>query len=551
MLMLLRKHKTLILLLLIFGFALLLRLYKLGTLPSNFHEDEVLSGYIGRYIVQNGRDTYGNLWPFLYFNKFGDYYIILPIYLSGLATYLFGINEFATRFPAALLGALAIIPVFILAFFMFKNKTIALLSAFFSAILPWQIVLARSTTEGIIGSSLFLFGVVGLIYSIKKQNNLLLILTSIIFLITYDIYHPFRLYVPLILLPLLVLFKSHIKKKKYLLTYVGIMILFFALTVYISTTFWGKGRFVQTSILSPVSGVSIKLNELIFSEGQNHRLLARAFHNKVIGYGKEFINQYLTYFSPQFLFVDGWKNSRYYVPEQGLLYLSLLILLFTAILPIKIKQPLKIDKITAGFLFYLLFLAPVPAAITFVESPNVHRSVLLSYIIVIFSAYGFYKLLQVQYKKIPLIYGLIFLLIGEFIFFWHQYTRHMDLYSSIKRNDGQKQISLYIGEKSKSYDEIILPAEAAMSWYYLFYNKDFSTEYIGRFRLDARIDQTKKIRYIENSCPTNALNGLTFNKKILVVDRFSCTSSDQFKQIDQIIGVNPLMTYRVLVPNKQ
>ena len=159
--------------------------------------------------------------------------------------------------------------------------------------------------------------------------------------------------------------------------------------------------------------------------------------------------------------------------------------------------------------------------------------------------------MQVQYKKIPLIYGLIFLLIGEFIFFWHQYTRHMDLYSSIKRNDGQKQISLYIGEKSKSYDEIILPAEAAMSWYYLFYNKDFSTEYIGRFRLDARIDQTKKIRYIENSCPTNALNGLTFNKKILVVDRFSCTSSDQFKQIDQIIGVNPLMTYRVLVPNKQ
>ncbi|MBI3366082.1 hypothetical protein HY041_00440 [Candidatus Roizmanbacteria bacterium] len=125
----------------------------------------------------------------------------------------------------------------------------------------------------------------------------------------------------------------------------------------------------------------------------------------------------------------------------------------------------------------------------------------------------------------------------------------MNLYSSLIRNDGQKKIALYVGEKSKIYDEIVLPAEGAMSWYYLFYNKDFSPEYIGRFRLDARIDQTKKIRYIENSCPTNALNTEKFKKKVMIIDRFNCESNKTFKLIDTIADVNPLMTYKVFVPN--
>ena len=67
---LIKKHWPL---LLIFAIALVLRLYRLGTLPITFHEDELLSGYLGRYILQNGFDLYGNKWPLLYFNKFGDY----------------------------------------------------------------------------------------------------------------------------------------------------------------------------------------------------------------------------------------------------------------------------------------------------------------------------------------------------------------------------------------------------------------------------------------------------------------------------------------------
>lgn len=541
------KYK--LLLTLILAFALFINLYKLNALPSDFHEDEVLSGYIGRYIIQNGRDTYGNKWPLFYFNKFGDYYIIFPIYLAGLSTYIFGINEFAIRFPAALFGALAIIPIYILAYWIFKNKKIALVAALFTALAPWQWVLARSTTEGIIGSCIFLYGIVLLIYSLQHKVILPLLASAVLFLVGYDIYHPFRIYPPIVLLVFIFLFREVWKNRKYLITYILITLFFFSLSYYISTTVWGRGRFMETSIFSPGSGVSLTIKKFISDEGPNNILIARIFHNKVVGYGREFINQYTTYFSTTFLFISGWEKTRYNIPEQGLLYFTFLGFLFLTVLPIKTKSA-TIDKRLFIVLLFLLFLAPAPAALTAVESPNVHRALFIIYPLIILSAYGFYKSQFVRYKSIRLSYVLLFFLCLEVIYFWHQYSHHMDLdlYTSLSRNDGQKQVALYAGAETKNYDQIILPAQGAMSWYYLFYNKDFSPSYIGKFRLDARIDYTGKIRYIENSCPSTIVKPADLKGKVLIIDRFDCESNHSFKQTATIRGVNPLLNYKVLAP---
>src|SRR5258707_10847312 len=94
--------------------AFVLRLAFLGTMPAHLHQDEVLNGYVGRYILQNGKDPHGNAWPLFYFDNFGDYPNVLPMYISGISTYIFGINEFALRFPIALVGSLIVLPVFAL-----------------------------------------------------------------------------------------------------------------------------------------------------------------------------------------------------------------------------------------------------------------------------------------------------------------------------------------------------------------------------------------------------------------------------------------------------
>ena len=532
-------------LILIFLLAFFLRIYQLGNLPHTFHEDEVLSGYVGSYLIRNGFDLYGNIWPLWYFNKFGDYYIIGPIYLSGLSTLIFGVNEFATRFPHAFFGALAVFPIFTLAMLIFKNTTIALLSSLFLAITPWHIVLSRSTTEGIIGATLFLWGLTYLLKSKESFCLKYLFLTFLFFLFDYWIYHPYRLYPPLIMTGFLIIFFKEIKKNKRFFALSFFLTLFFLIFSFsISQTFWGKGRLEQTSIFSPISGVTIKLNELIANEGQNNILITRIFHNKIIGYTKEFINQYLSYFSFNYLFIDGWKKSRYFVPEQGLLYLSFLPLIFIALINL-IKA--RIEKKMLLFLIFILIASVFPAAFTVVESPNPHRSLFLIIPLIILICFGFYQSFKIKVGKINLGWGLSIILIFEIIFFLHQYTKHSDYFSSLVRNDGQKEIAAYVIKNENKFDQIFLPAEAAMSWYYLFYKKDFNPSLSKKFKLDARIEKTGKISYIENSCPTTIINPKDYiNKKILIIDRPTCQSADkQYHFLKYLYGTNILLKYKV------
>ncbi len=544
MLTFLKKHWVFVLLLFIFGLALFLREYKLGMLPATFHEDELLDGYLGRFVLQNGKDLYGNTYPLLYFNKFGDYYIILPMYLSGIASYFFGVGEFATRFPAALFGALAVFPIYYLAYFIFNEKKVGLLAGFLFAITPWSIILSRTTTEGVIGSTIFLTGIVLLLASLKKVRISYLLFSALLFFISYFIYHPFRLYTPLIFLPLFLLYKKLLlKNKKYAMSFVSVTIVFFLLTFFISQTPWGKGRFEQASIFSPVSGVSIRIHELMNDEGTNQRFIARLFHNKVIMYGREFINQYLTYLSPRFLFVEWPQKIRYYIPEQGALFLT--FLLFLGISFIRVAK-LKTDNPLLFYSLFLLFLAPVPAAFTFVESPNPHRSLFFLYILIIFIAVGLYKSFFIKYKNIRLGYVLCFFLALEFIYFSHQYVIHSDSYNDLYRNGPHKKVALYSIENEKKYDEIVLPVEAGMPLYYLFFTKNFDPNLIGKFRLDIRIDRTNKIRYIDNSCPTTIVTSEEYkNKKVLVVDRYDCLKTDRFRFMTEIKSSNALLTYKV------
>ncbi len=544
MLAFVKKHKVLIALFLIFALALFLRVYKLGILPATFHEDELLDGYLGRFILQNGKDLYGNSYPLLYFNKFGDYYIILPMYLSGIASYIFGVGEFATRFPAALFGALSVFPIYYLAYFIFKEKKVGLLAGFLFAITPWSLVLSRTTTEGVIGSTIFITGIVLLLASVKKINIKYLLFSAFLFFISYFIYHPFRLYTPLVFLPLFLLFKKEISKnKRYFISLLSVTIFFILLTGYITQTPWGKGRFDQASIFSPVSGVSIRIHELMNDEGTNQRFIARLFHNKVIMYGREFINQYLTYFSPRFLFVEWPQKIRYYIPEQGALFFTFLLFLGISFIPL---AKLKANNSLLFYSLFLLFLAPVPAAFTFVESPNPHRSLFLLYILIIFIALGLYKSFFIKYKNFRLGYAFCFLLAVEFIYFSHQYVIHSDSYNDLYRNGPHKQVALYAIENEKKYDEIVLPVEAGMPLYYLFFTKNFDPNLIGKFRLDIRIDRTNKIRYIDNSCPTTIIKYEELkNKKALIVDRYDCLRSDRFKLIGEIKSSNILLTYKV------
>jgi len=98
-----KKH-TVFLLFLTLLLSLFLRFYKLSEIPFGFHQDEVVNAYVGKFILKNGFDLYGNSWPIFYFDKWGDYPPVLPMYFSGFGSLFLVIPYLAPDFFQHYLG---------------------------------------------------------------------------------------------------------------------------------------------------------------------------------------------------------------------------------------------------------------------------------------------------------------------------------------------------------------------------------------------------------------------------------------------------------------
>lgn len=541
---------TLILLTFITILSLSIRFYNLGDLPWNMQEDEAMTGYVGRYIIENGMDVYGNKWPLLYFDKFGDYYIIGPIYMKGLSTLVFGMNAFAVRFPTALFGALTVIPIFLLARLLFTSNAVGLLSAFAMAIMPWTIPLGRASSEGILGGFFFLFGLYYLLLALKEKKMKFTVIGALFILFTFWIYHNYRLLSSLFVFGIAVYGWCTVQKKHRKIVWATalVAVLFVVITVAIGRTSWGRGRFDQTGILSPMSGVQIKINELI-SGDTSSQLVSRLFHNKVLGYGREFLKQYFIYFSGDYLFIRGGKSESYAVPESGLLHISFLVPLLGFIALLANEGWRK--KFLKSYLLLLFFIgiSPIPSALTVIDSPNIQRSILQGLSISIAIGLGMWSIAQVFKNKHFFQATLIVALFLEFGIYIHHYIVHTDSHTSLYRNDGQRELISYLMQQPDS-KKIYLPTYGTMSMYYLFYTSDFSPEHSTKFKHDVKIDTINNVVFMDTECPSEKVNLMPGE---LVVDPIIACNNNwegKYSLKEQIVGKNNLIGFRVLETKK-
>lgn len=498
-----KKYFWLILIVLLAAF---LRLWKLNSLPLDTHVDEVMNAYVGNFTLKNGTDLYGNKWPILYFNNFGDYPNILPMYLSGLGILLFGNNEFGMRAPIALFGIVSIILAYFVGKLIFQKKSLALFAAFSLAIFPWHIILSRATAEGITASTVFLLGIYLLLRNLKKQKLLPLVIAWLILLSTYLLYPAYRIIVPLALLPTFLLSKD--KKTKIFCIVIAVVSLI--LTFMISQTAWGTGRFEQTSLFSQQSSVYPLQAEFIAGEGHENALKARVLYNKAIMFGKEFIKQYASYFSIDFLFASGGLPMRYFVPDQGLWYYSYLLLwlIFIGLALLKNQYftksisfilPTKDQRKYLFYFIYLLLLSPLSAALTIDDVPNVHRATLMPLILSILSG----LLLSVFYKlpKKKIIFTcFMFLVIFESFYFFNKYAVHAGKFQQVYRSPAMKNLAYYLAEQKNNYDSIYIERKGETAIYYLFYNQIYDSKLNQQFQTKLQIPQVESIHFTKHEC---------------------------------------------------
>lgn len=537
---------------LVIAVAAFLRFYQLSRVPFGFHNDEVMNGYVGRFILENGVDLYGNKWPILYFDNFGDYPNVIPMYISGATTYLLGVNEFAVRFPIALLGTATVVLVMILSNILFLSKKASIITGLALAVMPWHVVLSRSTAEGIIATFFYVVGIIFIIQALtrKKIATLFLAVTSLLF--TYFLYPGFRVFVPLSLLPVILLAPNrHWKKISLFLT-----VTFFFFTFIISQTTWGKGRFNQTSLFTFNGTIAGRSLNYSIGLGSGKILQARVFYNRYVLALRELLRQYSSYFSPDFLVGTGGKPERYKVFEHGELYWSFLLIIFSSsikqfVTPSKTVPTTILFKANRGKYFlwfmWILAVAAIPAALTLEDVPNVHRTLVSSvfWAILFACCWQFlYSSSQTWSKVLSMLF--VFSLLAESIYFAQDYFSLHSLAATPYRSDEQHALAYWLKEHREEYHTVYAPYAQTVDLHYLFVTQNFSPELVGHFSSGMDLDEVDNIKFIAQSetCPSQLFypSDLLGN---IVIDRSECPSPPGYKVVDLIKHLDATEGYTI------
>lgn len=440
----------------IFLIAFILRFYSLSSVPNGFHIDEASLGYNGYSLLLTGKDENNQKLP-LYIDMFGDNRPSGYHYLTEVPIKFLGLNEFSTRFPGAIFGTLTVVSFFFLAQLLFKNKKVSLISSLLLAIASWHVVLSRASAETIVSLFFIISGFVLLLFSLQKQKPIYCFAAAATLSVSFFFYHTSRVFVPLLFfVSILYLYPTWIKsRKKYkislLLPFFIISFISFSLVFLIKG---GAGRFSQVNIFS-YPETKLVLEEQIREDGMSKApvSLTRAFHNKIINYSLTFASNYSDYFSGRFLFMQGGLPNWYKVPGLGLIYLVELPFILIGILYL-VSSKNRYHKLPLIW----LILAPVTAAFTVDDVPNIQRTIVLFPIIELIAAYGFIILTNrfkdFKYKAV-ITFSALFLIMN-FSYFLHQYFVHSPVHKNWYRNEGFGNMVALVKKDYSGYDKIIV-----------------------------------------------------------------------------------------------
>lgn len=463
------KKSQRIIFVLILVLAFVLRFYQLGVNPPSLDWDETALGYNAWSILKTGKDEYGTRLP-LTLRSFDDYKPPVYVYLTVPSVAIFGLNDFAVRLPSAALGILTVVTICFLAYEIFQNWGISLLAMFLLSISPWHLQFSRVAFETNIALSFTVFGAWAFLAGLKKPK--LLIASMVLFGVALYSYHSARIFVPLLGLTLVILFRKKLWQFwKYCLV-AGVIGVIICLPLFrILTTTEGKMRLHGVSSIADPAILYQSIAK-IEEDQANGFPLGRFVHNRRIVYLKTFLEGYLYHFNLNWLFLKG-DNNRHHAPGVGLLYLWELPFVLAGIYFL-IKNKPKFYQVV----FLWLVLAPAPAAPT-TQLPHAIRALNMVVPMHLFTAYGFYMFLEAIKKrkaliKNSLLFGILCLLFFNFFYYLHQYYVHMPLEWSFDWQYGRKQTVAVTESLKDKYSKVVVSTQLEQPhifWlYYLKYD---------------------------------------------------------------------------------
>ncbi|MCB9800893.1 MAG: glycosyltransferase family 39 protein [Pseudomonadales bacterium] len=361
----------------------------LGHIPWGFQWDEASYAYNAYSILKTGKDEWGVSMP-IFLEAFGDFKPALLSYLMIPFFTLFSVNEFFARLPVVLLASLGVVAFY----YIVKKHTTSFsgaLAAVIMAITPWHMHYSRIAFDPMVSLSFLLIGLAFFqeIHAYKKR-----LIGIFFFLLAMYTYNASRFFVPLLIVVHECFFTYSGNVKRYFQENVAVFLAggLSVLLIFVATFGSSAGDRARTVFFWNKDVAHAQVEKGIYRSVVTGLPLIRVFHNKGIYIFDLFFTQYLSHFSPGFLFPHSNQSPAYAFYEHGSLLYFFIPFLFLG---------LMFGKKDSTWWFFLawLLVSPIPSSLTN-GAPNGNRALIMVPALVYFTVVGIVFLYEAIAKKL-------------------------------------------------------------------------------------------------------------------------------------------------------
>jgi len=449
------SKKLLVVIILICLISFFFSYFKKTEAPPCINTDEAAVTYNAYSILKTGRDEYGKLLP-LRFQSFGDFKMPLQFYLSIPAVVMFGLSDFSVRLTNSLIALVFPLAVYFLAFELFSKKRIALLASFLSATSFGILMLSRQQHEGYTAGLLITLTSLFFLKILKKQSTKNCLLFFLVLFLSLFTYHSSRIFAFFFLSYGIIYFLiKKIKARNFFLIFIIVLSLFFVTDIIYSPT-----RIKNLLFFNNI-GLGLTVSELRGEGG------TRLLYNKATISAFNLTYEYLKYFSPQFLAIDGDENVKFgfknLPPLTPVVYIFIFIGLYFLF---KKKEKERF------FILMLFLVAPFGASLSWAGS-SLTRSYFILIPAIIISAYGFYNFIRSLHPRFKTLI-LLSLILLQFIFLfysWDFYFNHYSKRAIVIRawQCGNKEMAEYVEKNYSRFDHFYITKQNGQPYIFLLF----------------------------------------------------------------------------------
>jgi len=247
----------------------------------------------------------------------------------------------------------------------------------------------------------------------------------------------------------------------------------------------GQARYQTLTLLD--QGAILQINTL------RNRPGGRFVYNKATYWIYRFASNYVSYFSPSFLFVKGGSHYQFSIAGAGLVFVTLLPFMLLGL--VKLIQ----NKCHSSWVWLWLLLYPIAGSVTR-DSPHTLRAIILLPVLPLIIAWGIAWIVKGRLWLTYLLPGLLSVEIINYMFKVRDYTQD---YSWVWQYGNAEMVN-YVKAHYHEYDQILITKKYGephvfVAYYWPWSPKDYQESKVWNYHANWYwVDGLDKIRFVDD-----------------------------------------------------